>query len=129
METIKRKRMTKQRSVIYKALCSTDCHPNAEWIYNKVRQEIPEISLGTVYRNLQVLRDDGKINGFSFGQGQCRFDANTEPHGHFVCRSCGRILDFPAEGLLNKEALAKVPGKVNSLQIECYGVCKDCLER
>ena len=64
---MKQKRMTKQKAVVYEILCSTDTHPTADWIYEQARKRIPEISLGTVYRNLQVLLEDKKIIELNYG--------------------------------------------------------------
>ena len=126
---MKQKRMTKQKAVVYEVLCSTNTHPTADWIYEEARKRIPEISLGTVYRNLQVLLEDEKILELNYGKGQSRFDGNPKPHYHFVCEKCGRIYDFAHEGpWVGDEVLASAPGLVKSYRFECYGVCKDCLD-
>ena len=124
----RQKRMTRQKRVIYDILCSTDTHPTADWIYQEARKQIPDISLGTVYRNLQVLLSDGKILELNYGKGQSRFDGNPEPHYHFVCEKCGRVLDFSMDAPpVPAEVLAAAPGKVLVHRLECYGICKDCL--
>ena len=125
----KQKRMTRQKAVIYDILCSTDSHPTADWIYEQARQRIPEISLGTVYRNLQVLREENKILELNYGKGQSRFDGNPNPHYHFVCEKCGKIYDFAQDGPhINEEVLSYAPGMVKSYRLECYGICRDCLD-
>ena len=73
-------RMTKQRKLILDVLRSTKSHPTADWIYEKVRQEIPNISLGTIYRNLNILRDMGEIMELDYGSKYSRFDGNAENH-------------------------------------------------
>ncbi len=124
----RQKRMTKQKRTIYSILRATDTHPTAEWIYQQARREIPDISLGTVYRNLQVLRDEGKILELDYGREQRRYDGNPEPHYHFVCTCCGRVLDFdPDAPPVDPAVLAAAPGRVLSHRLECYGVCRDCL--
>ena len=126
---MKQKRMTKQKAVVYEILCSTDTHPTADWIYEQARKRIPEISLGTVYRNLQVLLEDKKIMELNYGKGQSRFDGNPNPHHHFVCEKCGKIYDFAQDGpWINEEVLDAAPGMVKSYRFECYGICGDCLE-
>ncbi|MDO4580958.1 MAG: transcriptional repressor [Bacillota bacterium] len=127
MEQKKQVRMTKQKKLIYEILASTKSHPTADWLYNEARKQLPDISLGTVYRNLQVLLDDGRILALNYGKEQCRYDANAEPHYHFVCEKCGRVLDFP-EGsqLIDQRILRAAPGTVKTHRLECYGVCKDC---
>ena len=129
MKQAKQKRMTRQKAAVYDALCSTDTHPTADWIYSEARKQIPEISLGTVYRNLQGLLEDGKITELNYGKGQSRFDGNPEPHYHFVCSRCGKVLDFAMEAPpIPREVLDFAPGNVKSYRFECYGVCKDCLD-
>lgn len=129
MET-KQKRMTKQKKLIYETLCSTTSHPTAESIYEEVRKSINDISLGTIYRNLQVLKDEGKIMELNYGKGQSRFDGNPELHYHFVCEKCGRVLDF--EG--NKEQITNLvqdaaPGQVREYRLELYGICDECQKK
>ncbi len=129
-DATKRKRMTKQKQAVYDTLCSTNTHPTAEWIYEECRKKLPNIGLGTVYRNLQVLLSEGKIQELNYGKAQSHFDGNADPHYHFVCEKCGRILDIPLEGKgLSQDLLAAVPGKVTGHRLECYGICENCLEK
>jgi Fur family peroxide stress response transcriptional regulator len=124
----KQKRMTKQKAVVYEVLCSTTSHPTADWIYAESRKRIPDISLGTVYRNLQALVKEGRILELNYGKAQSRFDGNPAPHYHFVCLDCGRVYDFAFEGArVAEEVFAGVPGRVDSYRLECYGACHDCL--
>jgi len=125
----KQKRSTKQKRVIYEILANTDSHPTADWIYEQARQQIPTISLGTIYRNLQLMADENKILELNYGKGQSRFDGNPQPHYHFVCEKCGRVWDFsPAVTGLTKMIIDAAPGKITSHRLECYGVCLDCLD-
>jgi len=125
----KQKRMTKQKRLIQEILCSTYSHPTADWIFEEARKQIPDISLGTVYRNLQVLLEEGKIQELNYGKAQSRFDGNPQPHYHFVCSHCGHVLDFPAESLgFEQQLMQAAPGRVDSYRLECYGLCKDCLK-
>ncbi|MEG2213598.1 MAG: transcriptional repressor [Clostridiales bacterium] len=124
----KQKRMTRQKKLIYEILCSTVTHPTADWIYEEARKKIPDISLGTVYRNLQVMREEGQIIELNYGKNQSRFDGNAQPHYHFVCEKCGRVLDFePNHQLVGEDVLSAAPGVVKAHRLECYGICKDCL--
>ncbi|MDD2569196.1 MAG: transcriptional repressor [Clostridia bacterium] len=128
---LKCKRMTKQRRVIKEILCSTKSHPTAEAIYVEARKRLPDISLGTVYRNLQVLLDENAIIELNYGKGFSRFDGNTIPHYHFVCQDCGRVYDVDApvcEEIL-KMANTKIPGQVTLHRLEFYGRCHNCLEK
>ena len=124
----KQKRMTRQKQVVYSILCSTDSHPTAEWIYEEAKKQVPDISLGTIYRNLQLMLGEGKARELNFGKGQSRFDGNPEPHYHFVCEKCQRVLDFEPSGkTVDEEVFLSAPGVVKSHRMECYGICKDCL--
>lgn len=121
------KRMTKQRKAILNVLKNVDTHPTAETIYEMVRTELPDISLGTVYRNLQVLMEEKEINELSFGKRVSRFDGNTKPHYHFICECCGTIHDiemFHAE--IPEIAADYVDGTITSQRLEFYGICKHC---
>ena len=73
---------------------------------------------------------EGKIQELNYGKAQSHFDGNADPHYHFVCEKCGRILDIPLEGKgLSQDLLAAVPGKVTGHRLECYGICENCLEK
>lgn len=125
----KQKRMTKQKRVVFEVLASTKSHPTADWIYQQARREVPDISLGTIYRNLQVLLSEQKIRELNYGKGQSRFDANPMPHHHFVCEQCGQVIDFPMGAPpVSPQLLALAPGHVQGYRLECYGLCRDCLE-
>jgi Fur family transcriptional regulator, peroxide stress response regulator len=119
---------TKQKQAIKEVLSATKSHPTAEWIHIHVKKDIPNISLGTVYRNLKALRNNGEIIELYCGSGSGRFDADTRNHYHFNCNVCGNILDIdlPVDKGLDGEVKQKT-----GLNIECsrtvfYGVCADC---
>lgn len=88
------KNYSRQREAVLNVLCSTTSHPTAAWIYEKVREEIPNISLGTVYRNLSGLAEDGTIKKLSFGDSSVHFDGDISVHSHFYCEHCGEITDI-----------------------------------
>jgi len=90
---IKRKN-SKKRAAILDALASVTEHPTAEMLYNALKNDYPELSLGTVYRNLTVLADEGLVISVAHVGGQERYDARTEPHAHFICRKCRKVLDI-----------------------------------
>lgn len=130
MNDTKQKRMTRQKRVVYEVLCATTSHPTADWIYTEARREIPDISLGTIYRNLQVLLEEGKIQELNYGKGQSRFDGNPIAHYHFVCEHCGQVLDFPQDTpLVDQQVLDAAPGTVRTHRLECYGICEHCLSQ
>ena len=130
-EKTKEKRMTKQRRVIKEILCSTKSHPTAEAIYVEARKRLPDISLGTVYRNLQVLLEENAIMELNYGKGFSRFDGNVMPHYHFVCQDCGRVYDVEAPVCTEILDIAanKIPGQVYLHRLEFYGRCQHCLEK
>jgi len=127
MKAEKQKRMTKQRKLIYDILASTKAHPSADWIYEEARKVLPYISLGTVYRNLQVLEEENLIQQLNYGKAKSRFDGNPNNHYHFICMQCGEITDFePDKDIISQEALEQLPGVAKSFRLEFYGICKKC---
>ncbi len=88
-------RMTRQREVVLDELSKTRGHPKADEIYQMVRNKMPHISFGTVYRNLRLLKELGLVRELSFGKNFSRYEAFHENHQHFTCMSCGRVLDTP----------------------------------
>lgn len=121
-------RKSKQREAILRVLKGTTCHPTADWIYEQVRREIPNISLGTVYRNLRLLKQGGEILELELAGTLSRFDANTQNHSHFRCEQCGRIFDVgePVDKMLDDRAAQKTGFKVSNHLLEFRGLCKDC---
>jgi len=109
---------------------ATDCHPSANWVYRQLRQRFPDLSLGTVYRNLSQLSEEGLIKSVGVVDGQERFDARTDPHSHFVCRQCGAVLDLP--NCVSEEDLLPLGERygfiASSYELHIYGVCRDCAE-
>ena len=122
-------RMTKQKRVILDVLKATKSHPTADWVYDKVKKKIPNISLGTVYRNLNILKSQGEIIELCYGKGFSRYDGNSSEHYHFTCESCGKVLDV--ETLIDKEldldVTQRMGVKVDRHRLEFYGTCGDCL--
>ena len=79
------RKRSKKRDAILSCLCSTDTHPSAEWIYHRLKPQIPDLSLATVYRNLALFQREGRIISVGVVQNLERFDANVHPHAHFIC--------------------------------------------
>lgn len=90
----KKHRRSKQRDLIYAYLLSTTEHPSVEMVYEHLRKEIPNISLGTVYRNLKLLEEMGQVRRVMTSQNIERYDARCEDHAHFVCQDCGCVKDL-----------------------------------
>lgn len=122
-------RMTRQRQIILEVLRSTKSHPTADWIYEQVRQSMPRISLGTVYRNLRVLKEMGDIQELNYGSTYSRFDGVAEPHYHFVCKDCGAVLDveLPLISDYDQKVAESVGGQVQFHRMEFYGLCAACV--
>ncbi|WP_265332426.1 Fur family transcriptional regulator [Zhaonella formicivorans] len=120
--------MTKQKKVILDVLKNTDTHPTADWIYEKARKTLPDISLGTVYRNLHVLKELGEISELNYGSSYSRYDGNPAAHYHFVCEACGKVLDvdLPVQTKLNDEVASQMGLKVTHHRLEFYGLCDEC---
>jgi Fur family peroxide stress response transcriptional regulator len=119
---------SRQRESIKNFLMTRYDHPTADTVYNNIREEFPNISLGTVYRNLSLLADIGEIQKISTGVGPDRFDANTSPHYHFICRNCGAVLDLNVSGLdhINILAAQNFDGVIEGHTAFFYGMCPDC---
>ena len=119
----------RKRDAILTCLRETTEHPSAEWVYSQLKQEIPDLSLGTVYRNLSLFKEQGLITSLGTVNGVERFDANTDPHVHYICTGCGRVLDLhqlrvPEE--LNQAAAMNSGGEVTGCQLTFTGVCGQC---
>ena len=85
----------RKRNAILETLRMTDAHPSAEMVYEMLQKEHPDISLATVYRNLAWFKSQGMIQSIATVRGTERFDANTDPHVHFICTECDAVLDLP----------------------------------
>lgn len=123
---------SRQREAVLAYLRSSKAHPTAEMVYTSVREEFPKISLGTVYRNLNLLADTGEILRLNCGDGVEHFDARTSPHDHFICRQCGSVLDLEMDTAdrgksLDEEAAQNFSGEIEGHEIYFYGTCDHCL--
>jgi Fur family transcriptional regulator, peroxide stress response regulator len=123
-------RNSKQRTRILELLKSTGSHPTATWLYDKMKDEFPNLSLGTVYRNLNILIEQGLISKIDFGSTFDRYDAKIERHYHFICEKCDSITDLsmPVMDELDKKVISKTGFKVKRHRIEFYGLCNNCKE-
>lgn len=121
------RRMTRQRKLILEVLRQTKSHPTADWVYEQVRKECPDISLGTVYRNLNILKEAGEIMELSYGSTFSRYDGNPVNHYHFVCHECGRVSDVDLPLATELETRLRQQGyEVGYHRIEFYGRCSEC---
>jgi Fe2+ or Zn2+ uptake regulation protein len=126
----KLRRNTRQRQTILDELCATKSHPTASELFQTVRRRLPRISLGTVYRNLDVLTASGQVMKLHEGNQEARFDGNPVPHAHAFCTCCERLSDvnLPAPELAQLEGL-KVDGfLVTAHTVTLHGICASCLD-
>ena len=119
----------RKRDAILSCVKETEVHPSADWVFAQLKPEIPDLSLGTVYRNLNLFRQQGLAVSVATVGGEERFDGNTDPHVHFICTGCGRVLDLhgmkvPEE--LNNAASRESGGQVISCQLNFTGLCENC---
>lgn len=119
----------KKRSAILSCLQSTHSHPSAEMVYTMLRETHPDISLATVYRNLNLFKSQGLIQSLGSVDGVERFDAITTPHVHFLCTGCGEVMDLPEISLpldLGQEAESQAGCRVEGCQLIFTGLCRSC---
>ena len=121
-------RLTPQRQVILEELAKVKTHPTANEVYDMVRKRLPRIGLGTVYRNLELMADNGLILKLEVGGSQKRFDATTDLHYHIRCTCCGRVddIDFSAMPQLDQLAADSSDYQVLGHHIEFSGICESC---
>lgn len=121
-------RLTKQRQLILDRLRQTRSHPTAIEIYDEVRKDIPNISLGTVYRNLDILSKQGSIRKIETCGDQKRFDGTPEDHLHIICSSCGRVQDVESEFDINIDNFINIDSEftITGVRLEILGLCPDC---
>ena len=126
-------RYSKQRETIYEVLKDDCTHPCVDDIYAKVKQLIPDISLGTVYRNLNLLADHHRITRLDIGDGVIHFDARIDPHYHLICDQCGTIQDIVCSQAILDELINKVNEQsehvIKGAQILFHGTCSHCFKQ
>ncbi len=122
-------RLTKQRKLILERLRNSKSHPTATEIFDKVRAELPNISLGTVYRNLDILSKQGFVKKIETCGDQKRFDAVTRDHLHVICSRCGKVRDVEGEFDLDVDKLAGIDSDftITGIRFEILGICPACL--
>ena len=120
----------RKRNAILTYLQETKDHPSAEMVFQHLKPEIPDLSLGTVYRNLSMFKDKGQIISLGSVGGVERFDGNTNPHVHFICTDCCSVADLPAIKVpeeLNREVKSQTGGQVEQCQLTFTGQCHQCI--
>ena len=120
----------RKRNAILSYLQSTTDHPSAEMVYAGLKPEIPDLSLGTVYRNLSLFKQQGLVSSVATVKGVERFDGNTQPHVHFICQDCDAVIDLMEMEIpqaLSQAAEAACGGNVNECQLCFTGKCRGCI--
>ena len=119
----------RKRNAILHYLQATKAHPSAETVYAELKQQIPDLSMGTVYRNLNLFRQQGLASVVATVQGVERFDANTEPHVHFICADCGTVTDLMEMEIpqaFSDRAAQLSGGKIDGCSLSFTGTCSHC---
>lgn len=127
MENLKRKHSVK-RDRILELLRGSKEHPTADWVYERLKKEYPDLSLGTVYRNLRILAEEGHIFSIRNGSTFDRFDADLSPHQHLTCERCGKVMDIEID--LEDSVLRRLEEqtgfRVSSPRVSIGGICPEC---
>ncbi len=123
-------RITPQRLAVLKILISSKAHPSAEQIYDEVREQFPTMSLATVYKTANLLREMGEISELALKDGSSRFDGNPHPHPHVVCARCKTIVDFDDVCLdsLADQVARKTGYSISTHRLDFFGLCPKCLQ-
>ena len=119
----------RKRDAVLNCLKGTTVHPSADWVYAQLKPEFPNLSLGTVYRNLTYFKEQGDIISLGTVNGVERFDGNTAPHVHFICTGCSAVLDLPEIAVpqeLTAAAEMQAGGTVQNCSLTFSGTCREC---
>ena len=119
----------RKRDAILSCLRQTKAHPSAEWIFAQLKPEIPDLSLGTVYRNLALFKSQGLITSIGTVNGVERFDGDTHAHVHFVCTGCAEVTDLECVSILpslREAAEQDLGSRIDGCQITFTGLCREC---
>jgi Fe2+ or Zn2+ uptake regulation protein len=127
---MKPQRATRQLAAVYDALAASSDHPTADQIFRRVRRVLPRVSLGTVYRNLDKLREQGRLRVVRLEGGLAHYDAMIDAHDHFICERCAAVVDLPGNARpLDVGALRAAGYAVHWQTTALYGVCRACARR
>ena len=120
-------RYSAKREAILNCLKTTDSHPTAEWIYNKVHKKYPNMSFATVYRNLKQMKEEGIINSIGIIDDHERFDGCIKQHPHFICEKCHKVIDIEEDLTRLIENTGSLKNyQINNASICFYGLCSEC---
>ena len=122
----------RKRDAILDYLRQSKAHPSAETIYTDLKQQIPDLAMGTVYRNLTLFKEQGLVSSVATVKGVERFDGNTTPHVHFICDGCDAVIDLENMQIpdtLNQSAAQCSGGQVAVCQLSFTGTCRTCINK
>jgi Fur family transcriptional regulator, peroxide stress response regulator len=119
---------SKQREAIIRIIKNTSSHPSAEWIYEQVKKEIPNIGLATVYRNLRLLKQSGELRELHPSTDTARYDGCIDSHYHFYCDRCGKVLDLdePVDTAVEARITEKTGLEITHHNLILNGLCIEC---
>ena len=124
----RQRKYSRKRDAILECICRTRRHPSAEWVYQQLKPEFPDLSLGTVYRNIALFKQEGRIQSIGVVNGLERYDSIVTPHTHFICTCCGAVQDvdaaLPADTLRQGEE--QCGGAITGYQLRLFGLCGGC---
>lgn len=121
------KKHSKKRDAILECVRSTSAHPSAEWVYAQLKPQIPDLSLGTVYRNLAAFKQEGIIASLGVVDGNERFDRDTSAHAHFICTHCSAVIDVEEIDPPTRLSEQVRCGSVRDCVLTFLGVCNQCV--
>lgn len=113
-----------KRELIYSTLCSSKTHPSAKWVYSQLKEDHPDLSLGTVYRNIALFKEKGMVVPVANILGEERLDGDTSPHAHLVCTKCGKIEDTEMPTL--DQSNSPNDFSTDFVSLTYFGICKEC---
>jgi Fur family peroxide stress response transcriptional regulator len=121
---------SKKRDAILQIIRSTKSHPSAQWVYDQLKPLIPDLSLATVYRNINLFQEEGTVVSVGVVNGEERFDGYVKPHPHFICSRCGRVLDYSCSNIENLKQIVDDPpqGSIDYRKTVFYGLCDHCVD-
>lgn len=122
----------KKRDAILACLRQSKAHPSAETLFTMLKPQIPDLSMGTVYRNLNLFKEQGLAISVATVRGVERFDGNTDPHVHFICADCNAVIDLEqmqVPAALQEAAAACCGGQVDAYQLSFTGICQNCINQ
>jgi Fur family peroxide stress response transcriptional regulator len=129
-EVSRGRKYSKKREAILQIIRSTKSHPSAQWVYDQLKPLIPGLSLATVYRNINLFREEGTVVSVGVVNGEERFDGYVKPHPHFICSRCGRVLDYSGSNIENLKLMINNPQHcaIDYRKTVFYGLCERCVD-